>query len=133
MAARHELTSFIEERKDGFGGVIDLYSDVASFLVDNGIGEATDVLLIDEKLCVGCDNCEKACADSHEGLSPPQPRGRQDLRPSPRADLAAAIASIRIAWPIARPTRSIAGPTARSSSTRPASAAAIASATAPMA
>ena len=44
MAARHELTSFIEERKDGFGGVIDLYSNVASFLVDNGIGEATDLL-----------------------------------------------------------------------------------------
>jgi len=27
------------------------------------------VLLIDETLCVGCDNCEKACADSHDGLS----------------------------------------------------------------
>jgi len=25
--------------------------------------------LIDENLCVGCDNCEKACADSHEGLT----------------------------------------------------------------
>jgi len=46
-----------------------MYSSVASFLVENGVGEATDVLLIDEHLCVGCDNCEKACADSHEGLS----------------------------------------------------------------
>jgi thioredoxin reductase/CRP-like cAMP-binding protein/Fe-S-cluster-containing hydrogenase component 2 len=69
MAARSELTSFIEARKDGFGGAVDMYSSVAGFLVSEGIGEATDVLLIDEKLCVGCDNCERACADSHEGLS----------------------------------------------------------------
>jgi CRP-like cAMP-binding protein/Fe-S-cluster-containing hydrogenase component 2/thioredoxin reductase len=69
MAARRRLNAFVEEKKDEFGGVVDMYSSVASFLVENGIGEATDVLLIDEKLCVGCDNCEKACADSHEGLS----------------------------------------------------------------
>ncbi len=25
--------------------------------------------MIDETLCIGCDNCEKACADSHDGLS----------------------------------------------------------------
>ena len=69
MAARHRLNEYIEAKKDSFGGVVDLYSSVAAFLVDNGIGEATDVLLIDENLCVGCDNCERACADSHEGLS----------------------------------------------------------------
>ncbi len=69
MASRREINSFIESRKDSFGSVVDMYSETARFLIDNGIGEATDVLLIDEKLCVGCDNCEKACADSHEGLS----------------------------------------------------------------
>ena len=69
MAGRREINQFIESRKDSFGGAVDMYSQTAQFLVDNGLGEATDVLLIDETLCVGCDNCEKACADSHEGLS----------------------------------------------------------------
>jgi len=69
MASRQDVNAFIEAKKDSFSGIVDYYSGVANFLIDNGIGEATDVLLIDENLCVGCDNCEKACADSHEGLS----------------------------------------------------------------
>ena len=69
MAGRRDVNAFIEGRKDIFSSVVDMYSETARFLIENGIGEATDVLLIDETLCVGCDNCEKACADSHEGLS----------------------------------------------------------------
>lgn len=38
-------------------------------LLSRGLGEATDVLLIDESLCIRCDNCEKACAESHDGIS----------------------------------------------------------------
>jgi thioredoxin reductase/Fe-S-cluster-containing hydrogenase component 2/CRP-like cAMP-binding protein len=40
-----------------------------NFLMEEGLGEATNVLVIDEALCVGCDNCEKACAETHEGVS----------------------------------------------------------------
>ena len=69
MGARQDLNSFVEGRSASFSSAVELYSETAKFLVDKGIGEATDVLLIDETLCVGCDNCEKACADSHEGLS----------------------------------------------------------------
>jgi Fe-S-cluster-containing hydrogenase component 2 len=40
-----------------------------AFLMAKGLGEATNVLVIDQGLCVGCDNCEKACAETHGGIS----------------------------------------------------------------
>lgn len=39
------------------------------FFMDQGLGEATNTLIIDESLCVNCDYCEKACAETHNGVS----------------------------------------------------------------
>jgi Fe-S-cluster-containing hydrogenase component 2 len=38
-------------------------------LIQQGLGEATNVLIIDESLCVQCNNCETACAETHGGVS----------------------------------------------------------------
>ncbi len=44
-------------------------TNLISFLTEQGIGEATDVLLIDYSKCIRCDNCEQTCADTHGGTS----------------------------------------------------------------
>lgn len=69
FADRRALNSYIEANKDSFDGVADMFTARANFLMKQGLGEATDALLIDEKLCIGCDNCEVACAESHDGIS----------------------------------------------------------------
>jgi Fe-S-cluster-containing hydrogenase component 2/thioredoxin reductase/CRP-like cAMP-binding protein len=54
---------------------------MVSFLMENGVGEATSVLVIDESLCIGCDQCERACAVTHYGVS------RLDRKAGPSFDL----------------------------------------------
>ncbi len=39
------------------------------FLLKEGVSDADNVLMIDSDLCIGCDNCEKACAATHGGYS----------------------------------------------------------------
>lgn len=63
--ARELLAAHSAKVRAGSGAA----GDLISFLVEQGLGEATDVLLIDESLCVRCDHCEKACAETHQGTS----------------------------------------------------------------
>jgi CRP-like cAMP-binding protein/Fe-S-cluster-containing hydrogenase component 2/thioredoxin reductase len=39
------------------------------FMMGEGVTDADNFLLIDSDLCVGCDNCEAACAATHNGHS----------------------------------------------------------------
>lgn len=61
----------MESASDGSGalGSQSTQSNLISFLIQQGVGEATDVLLIDESLCVRCNHCEEACAATHGGAS----------------------------------------------------------------
>jgi cGMP-dependent protein kinase 2 len=68
-AVRREVNGFVEAQKASYSSVVDMYTSVAEFLIGQGMGEATDALLIDETLCIGCDNCERACAEAHHGIS----------------------------------------------------------------
>lgn len=62
--AQDRMSQNIALKSSSVGG-----DNMLSFLIGQGLGEATDVLLIDKDLCVGCDNCEKACAATHNGTS----------------------------------------------------------------
>lgn len=39
------------------------------FMIAQGVTDADNFLMIDSDLCVGCDNCESACAATHKGYS----------------------------------------------------------------
>ncbi len=44
-------------------------TELIQFMLGQGVGEASDILLINETICVQCNNCEIACAETHNGTS----------------------------------------------------------------
>ena len=68
---RSVVQRLADERAAGAGArttASDSKSRIVDFLMQNGIGEATNAIAIDNKLCVRCDFCEKACAETHDGI-----------------------------------------------------------------
>ncbi len=53
--------------------------EVLDFVLAEGVSDAENVLLIDSDLCIGCDNCEKACAATHKGYSRLDRKGGKSL------------------------------------------------------
>tara|TARA_R110001599_G_scaffold353442_1_gene592245 strand:- start:20859 stop:23285 length:2427 start_codon:yes stop_codon:yes gene_type:complete len=67
----HRFQSEIETRaKSSALKMADTKSlELTDFLLQEGMKEATDLLVINDDLCIGCDNCETACAETHDGTS----------------------------------------------------------------
>ena len=62
LVAQRKIENITEEQSEYRGRMLD-------FMMSEGVTDADNFLLIDSDLCVGCDNCEKACAATHEGCS----------------------------------------------------------------
>jgi CRP-like cAMP-binding protein/Fe-S-cluster-containing hydrogenase component 2/thioredoxin reductase len=62
VISRTEQNVLLEHTKSRDG-------DLMQFLLGQGVGEASDVLLINETMCIQCNNCETACAETHNGTS----------------------------------------------------------------
>lgn len=70
-AVQQRLAQKVEERR-----VENMTTDwnqqsgsLLDFMMREGLSDAENVMLIDSDLCIGCDNCEAACAATHGGYS----------------------------------------------------------------
>jgi Fe-S-cluster-containing hydrogenase component 2 len=65
LALRYREYAAYDKRRGEHQGKLE---SLFSFLIQQGVGEATDVLLMDYSLCIRCNNCEVACANTHDGI-----------------------------------------------------------------
>jgi Fe-S-cluster-containing hydrogenase component 2/CRP-like cAMP-binding protein/thioredoxin reductase len=61
VAAERTRSNIMKEESASDSG------DMTNFLVKQGVGKGSDVLVINESLCVRCNSCETACAETHNG------------------------------------------------------------------
>lgn len=62
IAAKRIVENITDQTSEYAGSLLD-------FVMSEGVTDADNFLLIDSDLCIGCDNCEKACAATHQGES----------------------------------------------------------------
>ncbi|MCO6430006.1 MAG: NAD(P)-binding domain-containing protein [Deltaproteobacteria bacterium] len=62
LASQRTVENITDETSEYTGRLLD-------FMMAEGVTDADNFLLIDSDLCIGCDNCEKACAATHSGYS----------------------------------------------------------------
>jgi len=62
LAAQRQIENITEAANEAT-------SHILNFMMAEGVTDAENFLMIDSDRCVACDNCEKACAATHNGFS----------------------------------------------------------------
>ncbi len=62
LVHKRRIENVTEDTTHAEGAVLD-------FIFQEGLSDASNVLVIDSDLCIACDNCESACAGTHNGYS----------------------------------------------------------------
>lgn len=62
IASEREIENLIDSRSE-YG------AKLLEFMMSEGVTDADNFLMIDSDLCIACDNCERACAETHGGCS----------------------------------------------------------------
>jgi Fe-S-cluster-containing hydrogenase component 2/CRP-like cAMP-binding protein len=62
IADQRRVQNVVTDWSEGSGSLLE-------FMMREGLTDAENVLLIDSDKCIGCDNCEAACAATHGGYS----------------------------------------------------------------